>query len=235
MRLLLRHRSRYEYERPAALGPHEVRLRPASHAKAKVETYSLQVDPPCKMHWQQDIAGNHIARLTFLAGERVPLLQLVVEIAVDIRPVNPFDFFVDPRCKTLPFTYSDETLRECAPYLDRADPAYRGGPLFEAFLHDLPQAGPTVDLLVALNGAVHERLRYVIREEAGIWEPERSLREGRGSCRDSAVLLIAALRSYGLAARFVSGYLVQLTDEGMIPNEPRGVERDVMDLHAWAE
>lgn len=235
MRLLLRHRSRYDYERPAALGPHEVRLRPASHAKAKIETYSLQVNPPCKMHWQQDIAGNHIARLTFLAGERVPLLELLVEIAVDIRPVNPFDFFLDPQCKALPFAYSDDTRRECAPHLDRGDPAYRGGPLLEAFLHDLPRSGPTVDLLVALNAAVHKRLRYVIREEAGIWEPERSLTEGRGSCRDSAVLLIAAMRSYGLAARFVSGYLVQLTDEGMIPNEPRGVGRDVMDLHAWAE
>jgi uncharacterized protein (DUF2126 family) len=92
-----------------------------------------------------------------------------------------------------------------------------------------------VPLLVALNEAVNKRIRYVIREEAGIWTPEETLAAGRGSCRDSAVLLMAALRSRGLAARFASGYLVQLADEGMIPDAPKGVARDVVDLHAWAE
>ena len=235
MRLLLRHRNRYRYERPAALGPHDVRLRPAAHAKAKIETYALHVQPACPLHWQQDPAGNHVARLTFRAGERVPMLDVLVEMAVDIRPVNPFDFFVNPRCEHVPFSYPEEVARELAPYLDRSDPAYRGGPHLEGFLRDLPREGRTVDFLVAMNAAAHSRLRYVIREEAGIWSPEQSLAEGRGSCRDSAVLLIAALRSRGLAARFVSGYLVQLTDEGMIPDEPRGVGRDVVDLHAWAE
>jgi uncharacterized protein (DUF2126 family)/transglutaminase-like putative cysteine protease len=235
VRLLLRHRSHYRYERPAALGPHDIRLRPAAHAKAKIETYALHVQPPCTLRWQQDPAGNRLARLAFKAGERIPFLDLLVEMAIDIRPVNPFDFFVDPRCEHMPFAYAEETVRELAPYLDQDDPAYRGGPHLEAFLRDLPREGRTVDLLVAMNSAVHKRLRYVIREEAGIWTPEQTLAEGRGSCRDSAVLLVAALRSRGLAARFVSGYLVQLTDEGMIPDEPKGVQRDVVDLHAWAE
>jgi uncharacterized protein (DUF2126 family) len=236
VRLLLRHRSRYGYERPAALGPHDVRLRPAAHVKAKVETYALHVAPPgARVHWQQDPAGNHVARLAFHAGQRVPYLDLLVELAVDISPVNPFDFFVDPRCEKMPFRYPEELARELAPYLDGDDPAYRGGPHLDVFLAPLPREGRTIDLVVALNAAVHARLRYVIREEAGMWTPEQSLAEGRGSCRDSAVLLVAALRSRGLAARFVSGYLVQLTDEGMIPNQPRGIGRDVVDLHAWAE
>src|SRR6185369_14479221 len=98
-----------------------------------------------------------------------------------------------------------------------------------------PRAGATVPLVVELNSAVNRRIRYVIREEPGVWTPEETLERGRGSCRDSAVLLVAALRSRGLAARFVSGYLLQLTDEGMIPDAPRGVGRDVVDLHAWAE
>jgi transglutaminase-like putative cysteine protease len=235
LRILLKHRSRYEYARPATLGPHTIRLRPASHAKANVETYALHVEPECRLRWQQDPAGNHVARLTFSPTKPVTALELRVELAVDIRPINPFDFFVDPRAEKVPFAYPDAIAPDLAPYLDAGDTAYAGGPRLQAFLRDLPREGPTVDLVVALNAAVHHQLRYVIREEAGVWTPEQTLAEGRGSCRDSATLLVAVLRSRGLAARFVSGYLVQLTDEGMIPDAPKGVDRDVVDLHAWAE
>ena len=235
MRLLLTHRSRYVYETPAALGPHTVRLRPATHAKAKIESYALVVEQPCAVRWQQDPAGNHAARLTFRAGERVPSLDLAVELAVDVRPVNPFDFFVDPRCKEVPFQYAEDLQKDLAPNLSTTDPAIAGGPKLAAFLAELPRTGPTVDFVVAVNRAVNAKLRYVIREETGVYLPEETLTRGEASCRDSAVLLVAALRSRGLAARFVSGYLVQLTDEGMIPDEPRGVPKDVVDLHAWAE
>ena len=235
MRLLLQHRTHYAYEKPAGLGPHVIRLRPATHAKAAIETYSLSILQPCGLRWQQDPAGNHIARVTFGANERVTAFDVLVEMAVDVRPVNPFDFFVDARCETFPFTYPVELSRDLAPYLDTTDPAYAAGPLFEEFFKGIPRPGKTVDRMVALNHAVNRRLRYVIREESGVWTPEQTLREGRGSCRDSAVLLVAALRASGLAARFASGYLVQLTDEGMIPDQPRGVSRDVVDLHAWAE
>ena len=235
MRVLLQHRSRYEYGRPATLGTHTIRLRPASHSKAKVETYSLHVEPECKLRWQQDPANNYVAQLTFPAGRPVTALELRVELAVDVRPVNPFDFFVDPRAERVPFPYAHAIAPDLAPYLDPTDDAYAGGPLLRTFLDELPREGKTMDFLVALNTAVNRRLRYVIREEAGVWTPEQTLAEGRASCRDSATLLVAALRSRGLAARFVSGYLVQLTDEGMIPDAPRGVTHDVVDLHAWAE
>ena len=234
MRLLLQHRTSYRYPEPASLGPQTVRLRPATHAKAKIETYALHVEQPCDVRWQQDPAGNRIARLTF-DGERVRSLDLLVEMAVDVRPVNPFDFFVDAQAEHTPFAYADEIGRDLVPYLDATDPVYEIGPLFAEFERDLPRAGRTVDLIVALNRAVNRRLKYVIREEPGVWTPEETLREARGSCRDSASLLVALLRSRGLAARFVSGYLIQLTDEGMIPDEPRGIDRDVVDLHAWAE
>lgn len=235
MRLLLQHRTRYTYPRPATLGPHLVRLRPANHAKAKVEAYSLRIDPELPVYWQQDPYGNHVARITPRAGQQVPHLELVVEIAADIRPVNPFDFFVDPECDSTPFAYPAELTQDLMPFLDTRETSVRGGERLAAFLEGLPREGRTVPLVVELTRLVKEAVRYVIREEAGIWTPEQTLAEGRGSCRDSAVLLIAALRSRGLAARFVSGYLVQLTDEGMIPDAPRGVGRDVVDLHAWAE
>jgi uncharacterized protein (DUF2126 family) len=235
VRLLIQHQSRYRYPEPAALGPHLVRLRPASHGKARIETYGLSIEQPSELRWQQDPSGNHLARVTFRDGVRVDSFDLRVELGVDIRPVNPFDFFIDDRAKFSPFAYPPEMARDLAPFLDAAEPQVRGGPKLDRFLAELPREGETVPLVVELNRLVNQRIRYVIREESGIWTPEETLEHGRGSCRDSAVLLIAALRSRGLAARFVSGYLVQLVDEGMIPDAPKGVGRDVVDLHAWAE
>lgn len=235
MRLLIQHQSRYRYPRPASLGPHLVRLRPANHARAKIEAYGLRIEQPCNLRWQQDPSGNHVARVSFNEGVQIDRLDLLVELAVDIRPVNPFDFFLDGRAEEVPFTYPQETARDLLPFLDTSDPSFARGPRFAELDAALPRSGNTTALIVALNSAVNQQIRYVIREEAGIWTPEETIENGRGSCRDSAVLLVALLRARGLAARFVSGYLVQLTDEGMIPDAPRGVGRDVVDLHAWAE
>jgi uncharacterized protein (DUF2126 family) len=231
MRLLVQHRSLYRYSAPAALGPHTIRLRPATHARASVESYSLTISPEHTLRWQQDPYGNHVARVTFRSGTRVAALDVLVELAVDVRPVNPFDFFIDDRCETVPFEYPAELAADLSPFLERPPST----PRFDAFLDEVPAGGTTVPFVIGLNQAVNRRIAYVIREEAGIWTPDETLAAGRGSCRDSAALLVAALRARGLAARFASGYLVQLTDEGMIPDQPRGVGRDVVDLHAWAE
>ncbi|HEY4058771.1 MAG TPA: transglutaminase family protein [Kofleriaceae bacterium] len=235
MRVLIQHRSRYVYSAPTLLGPQVIRLRPMDHARAHIESYRLDIAPEHRLHWQRDPHGNHVARVTFKAGERVEQLAITVEIAVDVRPVNPFDFFVDARAKKLPFTYPDHLDVELAPFLAHGDPAYFLGKRGIELLREIPTSADTIDTLVKINSIVSSRVAYVIRDEAGVWTPEETLANGRGSCRDSAVLLVALMRARGVAARFVSGYLVQLTDEGMIPDEPRGVERDVVDLHAWAE
>ncbi len=235
MRLLVQHRSSYVYPQPAALGPHLVRLRPANHTRARIESYRLAIAGEHKLHWQQDPHGNHVARVTFQIGHKTPAFELLVELAVDIKPVNPFDVLVDPRCKILPWAYPDGLAGELAPFRTLDDPAFALGPRFKAFVEALPRTGDVIDAVVAINNRVASEVRYVIREETGVWTPEETLTEGRGSCRDSAVLLVAALRSRGLAARFVSGYLIQLADEGMIPDQPKGVSKDVVDLHAWAE
>jgi len=235
MRLLVQHQSRWEYASPAALGPHVLRLRPANHTSADIETYGLTVTPAGDLRWQQDPFGNNVARLTYPLGTRVEALQVSVEFTCNIKPVNPFDFYVDDRCKRAPFEYPEEFRPDLTPFLDRTHASIAGGELFEAFLATLPNDGDTIELIVALCAHVNRVTRYVVRHEAGIWSPEQTLAEGRGSCRDSAVLLLAALRSRGLAARFVSGYLIQLADEGMIPGAPKGVANDVVDLHAWAE
>jgi transglutaminase-like putative cysteine protease len=235
VRVAIQHRSRYSYSAPALLGPQTIRLRPAEHARARIESYSLAVSPEHRMRWQRDPHGNHIARVTFKAGQTIEALEIVVELSVDIQPINPFDFFIDDRARSLPFAYPDRLDTELAPYLDTGDPAYRLGRAGMELLRELPAKGDTVACLVELVGTVQRKITYVIRNEPGIWTPEETLAHGRGSCRDSAVLLVALMRSRGIAARFVSGYLVQLADEGMIPDEPRGVAADVVDLHAWAE
>jgi uncharacterized protein (DUF2126 family) len=235
VRLLVQHRSHYVYEEPALLGAHTLRLHPASHAKAHVETYHLSCEQAERIQWTIDPYGNKVARASFPWDQRVRELDILVELVVEIRPVNPFDFFVDHRVESLGFTYPAEYARELAPFLELDDPAFEQGERFDAFSATLPSEGRTVDAIVEINRLVHERVAYVIREEAGVWTPEHTLAQGRGSCRDSAMLLVALLRRRGIAARFASGYLIQVTDEGMLPDLPKGLDHDVVDLHAWAE
>ena len=220
MRLLVQHRSLYRYSAPAALGPHTVRLRPATHARAAIESYSLTISPDNKIRWQQDPYGNHVARVTFRSGTRVAALDILVELAVDVRPVNPFDFFLDDRCEKVPFDYPPELVADLSPFLERAP----SSPRLDAFLTKLPAAGATVPLVVELNQVVNRHIAYVIREEAGVWTPDETLAAGRGSCRDSALLYMEAVRHLGLAARFVSGYL----------NSPPST-LNLGATHAWAE
>src|SRR5512137_26977 len=148
MRLLLQHDTVYRFPRPAALGPHQIRLRPASHAKARIETYALRVSEPAEVRWQRDPTGNQVAHVTFPKGTLLPELSVQVEMAVDIRPVNPFDFFVDDRCEETPFAYPEEVRPELAPFLDLEDPSLAGGPLLQAFLDEAPASGRTIPLVV---------------------------------------------------------------------------------------
>jgi uncharacterized protein (DUF2126 family) len=200
-----------------------------------VETYGLTVQPDAAVRWQQDPNGNHMARVVFPPEHRVQALELLVEVALELKPVNPFDFLLEETAEAVPVTYPPALLEELGPFLSQKTPALEEGERFRAFDAELPRTGPTLGLLTTLNQAVNRRIRYVVRNEPGVWTPEETLKEGRGSCRDSAMLVVALLRSRGLAARFVSGYLIQLADEGMLPDQPRGVSRDVVDLHAWAE
>lgn len=232
MRVLLQHRSSYTYPEPAHLGAHSIRLRPA-HTNEAVETYSLNIEQPCLVRWHQDVYGNQVARVDF--DEPVTSFDVLVELVVDIHPVNPFDFMEDRRVTHVPFVYPEGAADEVGPFLSVDHESLAQGELYRAFSADLPREGKTVDLLVALNQAVNGKLNYIIREEPGIWTPEETLEQGKGSCRDMATLLLALLRERGIASRFVSGYLIQLTDEGMLPEEPKGVLCDVGDLHAWVE
>ncbi|HEU4410847.1 MAG TPA: transglutaminase family protein [Polyangiaceae bacterium] len=227
----LRHVTRYRYDRPVALGPQVVRLRPAPHCRTRVVAYSLGVTPDEHfINWQQDPQSNYLARLVFPKKTRefVVDVDLVAELAV----INPFDFFLEPSAERFPFGYEPALRAELAPYL-------AAGPLtprFERYLRGVPRERErSVAFLFELNKRLAGEVEYVIRHEPGVQTPEETLTKGSGSCRDSGWLLVQLLRHLGLAARFVSGYLIQLAADAPSLDGPSGPSADFADLHAWAE
>ena len=227
----IHHVTHYKYDRPVSLGPQTIRLRPAPHCRTRVASYSLKVSPAEHfINWQQDPHGNWMARLVF--PEKATELKIEVDLTAELAVYNPFDFFVEPYATSFPFEYQPELKVELAPYLD-AEPL---GPRLAAYIKAADRsADTTVNFLVALNAAVQKSVRYVIRLEPGVQTPEETLELGSGSCRDSAWLLVQMLRHMGLAARFVSGYLIQLKADVDPIEGPMGTRKDFTDLHAWAE
>ncbi len=231
IRVALYHKTSYEYDRPVTLSPQVVRLRPAPHTRTPVSSFSLRIEPKDHfINWQQDPQGNFLARLVFSKPTRRFCLE--VDLVADLTVINPFDFFLDPYAEKYPFQYEAWERRELEPFL-QTTPA---GPRLQALLDTIkrePMA--SVDFLVNLNQRVQQEIRYLIRVEPGVQSPEETLGLGSGSCRDTSWLLVAALRHLGLAARFVSGYLIQLKPDVKPLDGPPGPEQDFTDLHAWAE
>lgn len=227
----LHHVTHYKYDRPIDLGPQTIRLRPAPHTRTPILSYSLKVTPSNHfVNWQQDPQGNWVARYVF--PEKATELKFEVDFTAQMTVVNPFDFFVEPYADSFPFEYPDDLKTELAPYLETIKPDR----LFARFLDSIPHEAPnTVNFLVELNRELQKKVRYIIRMEPGVQAPEETLASGAGSCRDSAWLLIQTLRHLGLAARFVSGYLIQIRPDIDPIEGPPEVENDFTDLHAWAE
>ncbi|MFZ4481342.1 MAG: transglutaminase family protein, partial [Rhodoferax sp.] len=227
----LNHVTHYQYDRLVNLGPQVIRLRPAPHCRSKIISYSLKVEPASHfINWQQDPFSNYQARLVFEKKTRE--FKVTVDLVVEMAVYNPFDFFLEPSAEKYPFQYDALLKQELAPYLATEHMTRR----IKACLARIDRRKRrTIDFLVAVNQMVHQDISYLIRMEPGVQSPDETLKRGSGSCRDSAWLLVQLLRHCGLAARFVSGYLIQLKPDVKSLDGPSGTEVDFTDLHAWCE
>ncbi|WP_077036366.1 DUF2126 domain-containing protein [Pelomonas sp. KK5] len=228
----LKHVTRYRYDRLVSLSPQIVRLRPAPHCRTNILSYSLRVEPANHfINWQQDPFANYLARLVF--PERTTEFEVTVDLVAEMAVYNPFDFFLEDYAQHFPFDYEASQKEELAPYLV-ADPLT---PLLKTYLDQVDVSKPivTIDFLVNLNQRLQQDISYLIRMEPGVQTPEETLTNRSGSCRDTGWLLVQILRHLGLAARFASGYLIQLAPDEKALDGPSGTEVDFTDLHAWCE
>ncbi len=227
----LNHRTVYHYDRLVKLSPQVIRLRPAPHARTPITAYSLNVSPkPHFLNWQQDPQGNWQARVVF--PEKTREFSVEVELIARLDVFSPFDFFLEEAAENVPFAYDPALATELAPFLIKHVP----GPVFAEWLAGIRLEGQrTVDFLVEINQALQQHVRYEIRMEPGVQSPEYTLDKASGSCRDSAWLMVQLLRHLGIAARFVSGYLIQLKADQAALDGPSGTDHDFTDLHAWCE
>ncbi|WP_066734706.1 DUF2126 domain-containing protein [Cupriavidus sp. D384] len=227
----LSHVTHYRYDRPVQLSPQVVRLRPAPHCRTPILSYSLRIEPVQHfVNWQQDPFSNYLARLVI--PEKTTEFRVTVDLIAEMAVYNPFDFFLEPSAEKIPFAYDAGLAHDLAPYLAK-DPLT---PRLAAFVDSIDRAPrATLDFLVDLNQRLQREIRYLIRMEPGVQSPETTLENASGSCRDTGWLLVQTLRHLGLAARFVSGYLLQLTPDVKAVDGPVGAEADFTDLHAWCE
>jgi uncharacterized protein (DUF2126 family)/transglutaminase-like putative cysteine protease len=234
IRVALQHRTRYKFDRLVNLGPHEIRLRPAPHCRTPILGYSLDVEPEQHfLNWQQDPYGNWVARLVF--PERTEKLQVLVDLTADMTVINPFDFFVEAYAEHYPFEYSAGLAKELIPFLETMPLTPKLAAWLERFRATIKPDESTVTMLVRINHQLQGEIRYLVRMEPGVQAPDETLERACGSCRDTGWLLVQILRHLGLAARFASGYLIQLVADVKPLDGPAGAERDFTDLHAWAE
>jgi uncharacterized protein (DUF2126 family)/transglutaminase-like putative cysteine protease len=227
----LTHITHYRYDRLVTLSPQQVRLRPAPHCRTPIVSYTMQAEPEGHfVHWQQDPQSNYLARLTF--PDKVRELKITVNLVAELSVYNPFDFFVEESAEFFPFAYTEWQARELRPFLEREAVT----PLFTKYLATIPTTRTrTVDFLVDLNRVLRDHIGYVIRLDPGVQTTEETLQRRSGSCRDSTWLLVQLLRHLGIAARFVSGYLIQLVPDVRSLDGPSGPAQDFTDLHAWCE
>ena len=231
IRVALHHRTVYHYDRLVTLSPQVIRLRPAPHCRTPITAYSLKIEPqPHFLNWQQDPQSNFLARVVF--PDRVRNFSVDVDLVAEMTVINPFDFFLEPYAENFPFKYEACLAQELAPFLAVGPP----GPKLAAYLKTVDRKPlRAMDFLVGLNQRLQGEIRYLIRMEPGVQTSEETLTSRSGSCRDSAWLLVEIFRHLGLAARFVSGYLIQLKPDMKSLDGPSGAEMDFTDLHAWTE
>jgi transglutaminase-like putative cysteine protease len=224
--LTVRHVTTYRYKQPVAFGEHRMMLRPRDSYDQKLLDATLAITPePTDIRWVHDVFGNCVAIARF-AG-RASELRFESVIRLDHSPTNALDFQIEEYATRYPFTYGADEMPDLLRAIERQylDPEHEIDSWARQFLrHD--GRTDTTEMLAAMTHAIRQNLTYVAREESGIQDPIRTLRLGSGSCRDFAVLMMEAVRSLGLAAHFVSGYLY-------VPEDRRDGRIGGGATHAW--
>ncbi len=230
LKVALHHRTHYQYQRPILIGPQTIQLRPALHCRTPILKYELSLTPAGLIKWRLDPHQNQQAYALF--SDPSPELNVEVDLVADLEPINPFDFLLDPGFENFPFHYPEALRNDLTPWLAVSAQQAR----LLALLGPLAStSSPTVDYVLAVNRRVTGVINYQLRYELGTQTPEQTLSLKSGSCRDMAWLLVQAFRVMGIAARFVSGYLIQLAPDLRNIAEPNLLTEDHVELHAWAE
>ena len=203
--LTVRHVTTYHYKQPVAFGEHRMMLRPRDDKDQKVLESDLRITPePSQLTWTQDIFGNHVATARF--ANRASELRFESTIHLDHAPEGFHAADIDDFARTYPFAYAAEDRSDLVRFIAPRSPHHKLDRWAAEFLRQDGSAD-THALLVDLTQTSNQNFKHVPRHEKGTQDPIKTLQLWSGSCRDLAMLMIAALRSLGLAARFVSGYL----------------------------
>jgi transglutaminase-like putative cysteine protease len=203
--LTIKHVTTYHYRRPVAFGEHRMMLRPRDDGDQKVLRSGIAITPePTGIDWTRDDFGNYVATARF--SERAAELRFDSTIVVDHESA-PFNAaHIAKYAQSYPFAYSAGDARDLARYITQPSPHPELARWAAGFLR-LDGSADTHALLVGMTEHIRRTFRHGARHQKGTRDPIETLVLGSGSCRDLAVLMIAALRTLGIAARFVSGYL----------------------------
>lgn len=222
--LTIRHVTTYRYKRPVAFGEHRMMLRPRDDGDQSVLESELKIMPePSQLSWTRDIFGNHVATARFT--DRASELRFESIIRLDHTPAGFGTADTENFARTYPFAYAAEDRPGLARFIAPLSRHPRLDRWAAGFLREDGTAD-TRELLVDMTETIKRTFKHVARHEKGIQDPAVTLELASGSCRDLAVLMIAALRSLGLAARFVSGYLHVADDDDNITGG---------NTHAWVQ
>lgn len=222
----IHHRTAYRYREPVSLGPHRLLLRPRESRDVGLLRYSLTCDPVANVSWANDVAGNAVATATFAAPMDRLVIDSVSEVVLSATAYPVFD--IAASASSFPFRYDDEDWTDLGALTSRQDVDDQGK--LQAWAQGFVAGNPTdtLSLLQDLNAGVAGAARYQVREDEGTQSPAETLSLGLGSCRDLATLFVEAVRSLGLGARLVSGYLHDPT-RSLLGSADSG------STHAWAE
>jgi transglutaminase-like putative cysteine protease len=204
--LQIRHLTRYAYSEPVELVPHKLLIRPRAGHDIRIDSTSLAISPANSIKWHRDLYNNSLAIVSF--SEKTSELSIVSEVILSHFEEAPLDFWVDDKAVQFPFQFDPSERVALIPYQTLCFP--NDSVHLRDWLARFWRPGQTIETYVLLdniNKAIAKNFSYQMREEPGVQRPSETLLKTSGSCRDFATLFIEAVRYFGLAARFVSGYL----------------------------